>query len=235
MARVVNEEEFKARRNQILDVAKRLIYTVGYERMSIQEILNELKMSKGAFYHYYDSKPILLEALIDSLLDEVEQLSRSILQDPNFSAIEKLRRWFMTTSRWKADQKEYMLALVHIWYTDDNAIIRQKMIMKSIKRITPIFSEVIRQGIEQGDLKTPFPDQVSEVVFYLFQGLGDKFAELMIANDKETDPEMRSERLKISRNILEAYQDALERVLGAPPDSLQLVDPESMKEWFIET
>jgi TetR/AcrR family transcriptional regulator, transcriptional repressor for nem operon len=235
MARVVNEQEYNARHNQILDVAKRLIYTVGYERMSIQDILDELKMSKGAFYHYFDSKPILLEALIDSLLDEVEQLSSSILEDPNFSAIEKLRRWFMTTSRWKADQKEYMLALLHIWYTDGNAIIRQKMIMKSVKRISPIFSDVIRQGIVQGDLKTPFPDQVSEVVFYLFQGLGDKFAELMIANEKETDPEKRYERLSISRKILEAYQDALERILGTPTGSLQLVDPESMKEWFIET
>ena len=30
-----------------------------------------------------------------------------------------------------------------------------------------------------------------------------------------------------------AYTDALERVLGAPPGSLSLVDDETLKEWVV--
>ena len=63
MARKVKEEDYASRRNEILDAARTLVYTKGYEQMSIQDILDALKISKGAFYHYFDSKPALLEAL----------------------------------------------------------------------------------------------------------------------------------------------------------------------------
>ena len=49
MPRVVKEEDYAARRNEILDVARKLVYTRGYEQMSIQNILDALKISKGAF------------------------------------------------------------------------------------------------------------------------------------------------------------------------------------------
>lgn len=60
MPRVVKEEDYAARRNEILDVARRLVYTKGYEQMSIQDILDALKISKGAFYHYFDSETIII-------------------------------------------------------------------------------------------------------------------------------------------------------------------------------
>jgi len=54
-ARVVNEEEFAVRRNEILDAVQRLVFTKGYQQMSIQDILDDLHMSKRAFYHYFAS------------------------------------------------------------------------------------------------------------------------------------------------------------------------------------
>src|SRR5262245_58568880 len=54
MARVVKEHA--VRRGEILDVAQRLVYTSGYEQMTIQDMLDELQISKGAFYHYFSSK-----------------------------------------------------------------------------------------------------------------------------------------------------------------------------------
>ena len=51
MARTVKAHA--VRRNEILDVAQRLIYTKGYEQMTIQDILDGLQISKGAFYHYF--------------------------------------------------------------------------------------------------------------------------------------------------------------------------------------
>ncbi len=47
-------------RNEILDVAQRLIYTRGYEQMTIQDILDDLGISKGAFHHYSGSRQALL-------------------------------------------------------------------------------------------------------------------------------------------------------------------------------
>lgn len=53
MARLVKEEEYNAKRNEILDIALSLVYSKGYEQMTIQDILDGLHISRGAFYHYF--------------------------------------------------------------------------------------------------------------------------------------------------------------------------------------
>ena len=41
MARIVKEAEYAGKRNEILDAAQRLIYTKGYEQMTVQDILDD--------------------------------------------------------------------------------------------------------------------------------------------------------------------------------------------------
>jgi len=96
MARTVNKEEYTAKRNQILDAAQHLVYTKGYERMTLQDILAELQISSGAFYHYFDSKPAVLVAFIERIRQETEKPLLPIIHDPHLSAIEKFQGFFDT-------------------------------------------------------------------------------------------------------------------------------------------
>src|SRR6266498_3912837 len=105
MARIVKEQAYAVKRNEILDVAQRLVYTKGYEQMTIQDILDDLQISKGAFYHYFDSKQALLEALIERMLQEGIQLITPIVHDPHMPALEKLQRYFATVARYKTTQE----------------------------------------------------------------------------------------------------------------------------------
>jgi AcrR family transcriptional regulator len=224
MARIVKEHA--VRRSEILDVAQRLIYTKGYEQMTIQDMLDNLQISKGAFYHYFDSKQALLEALIERMKGEVEQLLIPIVYDPYLPALEKLQRFFDTLNRWKTAQKAFFLALLRVWYTDDNAIVRQKWRAAGIKWITPLLSVIIHQGIQEGVLTTSYPEQVGEVVLSLVQDLGETLAMLLLSFEPERADIRRVE------SIVAAYTDALERTLGIPEGSLQLTDTETLKEWF---
>jgi AcrR family transcriptional regulator len=226
MARTVNEQEYAIRRNAILDMTQRLVYTKGYEQMAIQDILNELQMSKGAFYHYFDSKMALLEALIERMQQEAEQLLSPIVQDPHLGALEKFQRYIEAGVRWKTAQKAFLIELLRIWYSDHNAIVRQKMWATMSKRAMPLLMEIIHQGVREGVLNVAFADQVGTVVLSLIYGLGDAFAELLLSPDPHGDELYRAERLSA------AYGDALERVLGAPTGSLKLIDAESLQQWF---
>jgi len=226
MPRIVKEDEYALRRNEILDAAQRLVYTKGFGQMTIQDILDDLQISKGAFYHYFDSKHALLEALIERLQDEADEILVPITQDAQLSALEKLERYFATAARWKTAQKTYLLALLRVWYTDDNAIVRQKVFATAVKRITPLLSAIIRQGIQEGVLTTPFPDQVGEVVLSLVQSLGDTYARMLLS------PEAEGGDLQRIQCTSAAYADALERVLGAPSGSLHLIDAATLEEWF---
>jgi AcrR family transcriptional regulator len=43
------------RRTEILDVAQSLFYRKGYEPTSVQDIITEIGIAKGTFYHYFSA------------------------------------------------------------------------------------------------------------------------------------------------------------------------------------
>lgn len=225
MPRAIKEPS--AKRNEILDEARRLVYSKGYEQMTIQDILDDLQISKGAFYYYFDSKQVLLEALINRMGEEGIQMLAPIFMDPQLSALEKFHRYFDTAARWKTEQKDFLLALLRGWYADENAIVRQKMLATTFNLILPYFNQVIRQGIEEGVFSPAFPDQVGSVIFSLMLNMGDAITGLIL--DREPDPD-RLDRLMATTA---AFSDAMERILGAPAGSLILVDRGVMREWVV--
>ena len=94
MARTVKEHEYADRRNDILDALQRLIFTKGYERLTLRDVYAELKISGGAFYHYFDSKSAVLAAFIARMQEEAEKPLRELAHDPRLSATEKLQGFF---------------------------------------------------------------------------------------------------------------------------------------------
>lgn len=225
MARIV--KEYAVRRNEILDAAQRLVYTKGYERMAIQDILDDLQIAKGTLYHYFASKQALLEAMIERMIEEVEQRLGPVVHDPHLPAIEKLQRFFATIGRWKTEQKTLLMALLRAWYADDNAITRYKMHAAALGRIAPLFTVVVRQGVREGALTPRYPDQAGDVVMALGQGLDGALAAQLLALDLSPDS------LQRMAGTVAAYADAIERVLGAPPGSLCLVDAETLEAWVV--
>jgi AcrR family transcriptional regulator len=232
MARKVKEEDYASRRNEILDAAQTLVYTKGYEQMSIQDIIDALKISKGAFYHYFDSKPALLEALIERFADEAEKAVSPILEDQNLTALEKLQQYFSTAVQWKAAQKDYLLAILRVWYSDDNAILREKMFKRLIKRFAPSFVPVIKEGIQEGSLSTVYPEQAMEIVLQAINGLGNKFGEIILGNENGISDLSKVERYHILNEAVLANADAVERILGARKGSIELMDSESIRKWI---
>ena len=226
MARIVNKEEYEVRRNEILDAAQRLVYTKGYNQMSIQDILTEVHISKGAFYHYFDSKQALLEALIERWTRQVIQLLLPIVQDELLPAPEKLHRLFDAASRWKTDRKEVLLSMVNIWYADENTILRQKAQAATLPLIVPLLTTIVSQGVREGTFHTAFAEQISGIIFSLLQNFGDTLVELI------AQQEITSAGLQRLESLSASHQDAMERILGAEPGSLPLFDTTILREWF---
>jgi AcrR family transcriptional regulator len=226
MVRTVNEAAHQARRNAILDAAERAIETKGYEQMAIADLVSELRISSGAFYHYFDSKPALLEALIERIGDQIEQLVLPIIHDPNLSALAKLQRFFAVLDHWKLAHQRFVLASLRVWYGDENAIVRHKLYVARVKRLTPWLEEMIRQGIKEGVLTTAYPDQTARMVISLFEDLGYATAEILLAEDHSSDDLPRLAR------IIEACADGLERLLGAPAGSLPHAERDALLEWL---
>jgi AcrR family transcriptional regulator len=230
MARIVKKEAYAARRNEILDATQRLVYIKGYEQMSIQDILDALQISKGAFYHYFSSKGEALDSLVERMVvEEMMPLLQSVVQDPELPAIEKLDRYFDTAIQWKSGRKALMIELLRVWLSDENAIVRQKLLNMAIEYVTPLLIEIIRQGIQEGIFKTTYPDQTCQVIYYTLLGLSNSILELLISDDANLD---RAYIENTVTDYVNALNDVVERLLGAPSGSLHLVDIETLEGWF---
>lgn len=230
MARSVNEKEYAVKRNEILDVAQRFVYTRGYEQMSIQDILDELKISKGAFYHYFDSKQDLLEAFIDRIIEEVERLLTPVVYDTGLPTLEKLQRFFASLAYFKTERKAFLLALLQVWFKDENAIVREKVRVDGNKLIIPMLTHIIRQGNLEGVLATPFPEHAGEIIMSMSQGLQETLGKLILFSHSSVH-----QALPHIESIVAAYSDAFERIVGLPQHSFTLVDTDTLKEWFVSS
>jgi AcrR family transcriptional regulator len=227
MGRTLRPEIYEARRKEILDVAQSLVMgSKGFSDMAIQDILDELRISKGAFYHYFDSKHALLEALIERIVCEAEPILNDIVEEPSLPALSKLDRFFSSIARWKTARKDYLTALLRVWYADENALTREKLRAAMPRRFGPLLNAIVRQGIQEGVMSVAHPEDVGSVVLYLLYDMGDHFAVLL--REPGADPKALGRALE----VVAAYNDALERILGAPLGSLELVDPEILRAWF---
>lgn len=214
------------RRSEILDVAQRMVLqSKGYADMSIQDILDELGISKGAFYHYFSSKQDLLEALVERMVSEAEPPLLAIVRDPDLPALEKMRRFFHQAATWKTTRKEYLQAFLRLWYADENAILREKLRATMPERYAPLLSEVVQQGVDEGVLQAAYPEQAGVVILSLLQALGDTFARLIL------EPAHHDANMLMLQDTTMAFNDAVERVLGAPAGSLPLMDPGILQVW----
>jgi AcrR family transcriptional regulator len=226
MPRTVKEEAYNAKRDEILDFAMRLIYSKGYERMTIQDILDGLQISRGALYHYFDSKKAILEALVDRMGTAAEHEILPIIDDPDLSALEKFNRYFEAGAHWKNTQKELILNLLSMWFSDENAFIRQKMTAEALTHTSRLLVPMIRQGIEEKVFTTRFPEEAAVIITGVFLNFTDTIVARLLAPDRGLAS------IQESRSILDAYVDAIERILGAPPGSLRVLSPDALKDWF---
>jgi len=225
MVRMIKEPA--VRRNEILDAAQRFLFHKGYEQMTIQDILDDIHISRGAFYHYFDSKQALLEGLIERTGEEEMKQIRPILTDPELNALQKLQIYFDSAMRWKTNQKATLIPILMVWYSDDNTLLRQKELATGKKIMTPMLTDVLRQGITEGLLAVPNPEQMAVVLVSLILGLSDTLGELILAGQAGSADLVRVEA------TIAAYTYSIERTLGAAPSSLKLINMETMKQWFL--
>jgi TetR/AcrR family transcriptional regulator, transcriptional repressor for nem operon len=235
MARTVKPQEYASKRGEILDAAQRMIFTKGFEQTSVRDILDELRISNGAFHHYFGSREALLDGLIERIRQGSELPLLPIVHDPHLTAIEKLQGFFDTLDGLRMAHKADVAAAMRVWYTDDNALVRQKVDEAVLQQRAPLVVEIVRQGIQEGVFTTAYPDQAGEVVLAMLQGMGNAHARLLLSLTREGGAEGERIQPEIEKivSIHVAYMDAIERVLGAPPNCLHRADLEAVKVWAV--
>jgi AcrR family transcriptional regulator len=198
--RIVKEAE--ERRNEILDAADELFGQKGFDGTSTNDILHQVGIARGTLYHHFKSKEEIMDALIERYNARLMGAARVIAEDKGIPIVERIVRVVAALNISGGSSGEIM---DHI-HKPQNALMHQKIQKVIINGVTPILTGIIREGIEQGMFRTPYPYECMEmVVIYAITVFDD---DIVIMTDEE----------RVSRML--AFIGNVERLLGAESGSL---------------
>src|SRR3954449_2883927 len=82
----------EATRQALLDAATELFGTAGFDATSVQSIVDRAQVTKGGFYHHFESKQALLHEIHDRFIDYHLERMRELLAEADVPAEELFTR-----------------------------------------------------------------------------------------------------------------------------------------------
>ena len=224
MVRVVKAHD--ERRNELLDAAQNLFYQKGYDNTSVANIIEAVGIAKGTIYHYFKSKIDLLNQIIERQSQMIDQIINSVLEEPEENAIVELNNIYSAIGQYKGENKEVMLMMTKVLYSDENIILRTKMTKSRIKTVAPKIARVISRGISEGLFNTGNPDYIAEMILNMGTYLSDEFAGMLL------EEELNNENKKVYVEKCRTYESAVERILGVQEETINFIDKAFIDKFF---
>lgn len=149
---------------RILDTASRLFFQRGYDRTTLQDIIDATKLSKGAIYHHFASKEAILIAVVDRIGDFNSAVLAEVRDKPGLTGAEKLRELFRTSMTLSFQGK-----ILHMLpFLIENPKFMALQMQSILGEASPDYIlPILREGIVDGSIRTDHPEELSEVLLIL--------------------------------------------------------------------
>jgi AcrR family transcriptional regulator len=157
-------------RESILNVATRLFGRFGFHKTSMDEIAKIARKAKGSLYYHFASKEDLFREVIVTEIGNLKNQLSIIVNNPDLSAFEKLKRYLIKRMEVLHTAKNYHETIKadffeHFYFVDN---IRAELDVWE----TENFKKIILQGIESGEFILDVEvDVTADVFLMLLKGL----------------------------------------------------------------
>ena len=146
------------RREEIINAAHTLFTTKGFQPTTMEDILGVVGIAKGTLYYHFPSKEKILEALVLRTIGRVERRARELAAS-SAPAGDKLKA-IMAAMQVEGTESE----LIEQFHAPGNAEFHLLSITEMIKHLTPIITDVIIQGVDEGAFSTDRPYDAVELL-----------------------------------------------------------------------
>ncbi|MGL4662957.1 MAG: TetR/AcrR family transcriptional regulator [Culicoidibacterales bacterium] len=157
-------------KEKILHAAMAEFTASGYNKTSVNKLIEITGLSKGTFYHYFKSKEEVLDAIINTFTDQLAhfvQLNIEKYRDQN--AIEVLTSVLIALNIRNENQENQATdTMIHV---PENVLLHQKLAASLIQKLTPEIVRIIEQGVKEELFSVKLPHVMVEILLltqYLF-------------------------------------------------------------------
>ncbi len=152
MAEILRKDN---RKHEFISAALELFYRKGYENTTIKDIIEELGVTKGAFYHYFVSKEAIIIEIAREFTLRAARIVKGIFERPGLTAVEKMNLAFDSLNEFKIRESELRNQVKGALQSEENLKL-QYMLSNSMKReLGPLYADLIENGYKEGVLGDP--------------------------------------------------------------------------------
>lgn len=149
--------------NDILNAAAQLFIKKGYEKTSIQDIVNELDgLTRGAIYHHFKAKEEIVDAVVKRLVLNPKYID-SIIKRQDLNGLEKLQHLFLEGISNDESLTHFTASLPLL----ENPKFFLMHVKNNNEILVPYVQQMIISGNQDGSINVPYPKQMAEVVILL--------------------------------------------------------------------
>ena len=141
----------------ILEVSQRLFFEKGYDNTKIQDIADELGMTKGAIYHHFKSKEEIMNTLGDKLFTNNNPFE-IVKKRTDLNGLEKMK-YVINLNQSNEQVVELTNQALPLL---ENPQVLAKMFESNYQQLLPYWLELIEEGQKDGSIKTEQPKELAE-------------------------------------------------------------------------
>lgn len=148
---------------KILETAQRLFWEKGYDNTTIQDIVDGLGgLTKGAIYHHFKSKEEIMVALSDKMFLDNNPFVL-VRERKDLNGLQKMKEVI------RLNQSDTMNTAIEIQAIPllKNPRIFTEMMETNRRILSPLWLELIEEGIKDGSIKTDYPKEIAELIPFL--------------------------------------------------------------------
>ncbi len=215
MPRVVKHPDI--RRAELLDRAAGLFVRHGFDNVSLNDLIADAGVSKGAFYHWFPSKDALVTALAERSAREEFAFVEGAVAACNGDALARLNAVLQAgfDVNMKLGGPEQLAAMVSL-LRPDNAHLYGRILAVEQALFLPLLTRLISDGVEEGVFDTFDPEGVADMIYGLAARTNSNILEVFQAADQPAR-EREIDRLTTRFRL---HGLAIDRILGLPDGSI---------------
>ena len=129
--------------------------------ITVDMIAKNAGIGKGSIYYYFQSKEEIIDAVIERCYSSAIREYFNVT-DNCVSTYDKLKLLFASMIRKEfQDNSRNLITSLHV---QDDIMLHYKLMMTAIKTVSPILTEILRDGMADGSIHTETPAESAEMV-----------------------------------------------------------------------
>ncbi len=157
-------------KSKIMQTARQLFASAGYDAAGVAEICAAAGVSKGAFYHHFPTKQALFLSLLEDWLAALDRQLTPLLESSQTVPQSLVQAASVTGLVFQSASGQLPMFL-EFWRAASHDPVVWQATIGPFRRYQELFAGIVRKGIAEGSLRPVDPESAARVIMAQAVGL----------------------------------------------------------------